>query len=241
VGLLHQVFPTLVVGNARTGKTVLLRYFAAQAALHQVRLILWDVAGGLMGSVAPPGVALARDWVAIEESARCLAGELRLRQEGQVGGGPPVLLVADDWTRQAPSCPCGRRALARLIAAGAQHGLYAAVAGEILDQHCFEPWCGGDEQIVPQRAATRYLFPSTRTAAAAAQLAAVHAQAADLSSGQALLCQTGADVARVSAPLTTAADLISAVADPAARGWSPPAESLLRVSWAGKSVPDRTA
>ena len=92
IGRFAQVFPALIIGRRSAGKTVLLRFLAAQAALHGINLVLWDCAGHLLDGRATAGATIASTWPEIDTLAGVLDAELSARQQGHVRDGPPILL-----------------------------------------------------------------------------------------------------------------------------------------------------
>lgn len=213
IGRFAQVFPALIIGRRSAGKTVLLRFLAAQAALHGINLVLWDCAGHLLDGRATAGATIASTWPEIDTLAGVLDAELSARQQGHVRGGPPILLVVDDWPELAANCPRARRTVARLITSGASLDLYIVLAGCLLAADDFERWALSGRSLV-ERAAARYCLAAGPRAAMSAGLApSMWDRPALLAPGQALFCQPDASPVPISIPLTFPGDLADALAE----------------------------
>src|SRR6266545_2835890 len=217
IGRFAQVFPALVVGRRGAGKTVVLRFLAAQAALHGIDLVLWDSAGQLLDRRTNAAATIASTWPEIDTLAGALDAELSARQQGRVRGGPPIVLIVDDWPDLVAHCPEARRAVARLIASGASRGCYIALGGCLLAANDFEPWALSGRSLV-ERAAARYCLAAGPRAAVSVGLAAsMWDRPADLAPGQALFCLPDGVVVPMAIPLTSPDDLAAALNERAER------------------------
>ena len=213
IGRFAQVFPALVVGRRSAGKTVLLRFLAAQAALHGINLVVWDCAGRLLDGRAAAGATIASTWPEIDTLAGVLDAELSARQQGHVRGGPPMVLIVDDWPDIAVHCPQARRTVTRLITSGASLDLYIALAGCLLAANDFEPWALIGRSLVERAAARDCLAASPRAAASIGMAPHLRGHPADLVSGQVLFCQPDGSPVPISIPLTSPGDLADALAE----------------------------
>ncbi len=190
IGRFAQVFPALVVGRRSAGKTVLL----------------------LLDGRAAAGATIASTWPEIDTLAGVLDAELSARQQGHVRGGPPMVLIVDDWPDIAVHCPRARRTVTRLITSGASLDLYIALAGCLLAANDFEPWALIGRSLV-ERAAARYCLAASPRAAASIGMAPHLRGHADLVSGQVLFCQPDGSPVPISIPLTSPGDLADALAE----------------------------
>jgi S-DNA-T family DNA segregation ATPase FtsK/SpoIIIE len=123
----------IVMGDAETGKSSLLRVLATGlAATHapeDLRILVGDVRRSLADLGALPHVTYAQTPAALQAAAAELSAELAARPEG--GGGPRHVVLVDDYDLVSSTTASALAPLAEQIALGRDLGLHVVLARRV--------------------------------------------------------------------------------------------------------------